>query len=99
MSDWLNLLPEDIAAARTRIAPHILETPLTRALWCTDMALHLKCEHLQHTGSFKLRGALNRLLSLDGEAAGHGVVAASTGNHGQGIARDQTGHPLDIGSC
>lgn len=87
MSGWLDTLPAQIAEAGTRIAPHILKTPVTRALWRDDLALHLKCEHLQHTGSFKLRGALNRMQHLSDAERSLGVVAASTGNHGQGVAR------------
>lgn len=84
---WLDELPADIARARERIAPHILNTPTTHALWRNDLELHLKCEHLQHTGSFKLRGALNRLHHLTDAERDRGVIAASTGNHGQGVAR------------
>ena len=79
-------LPEWIRQARKRIAPHVLLTPLTPAAWRDDFNLNLKCEHLQYTGSFKLRGALNRLLCLDAAERKQGVIAASTGNHGQGIA-------------
>ncbi len=82
----LDELPALIAAARPRLSPHIVETPATRALWRDDIELYLKCEHLQHTGSFKLRGALNRLLNLTEAQRAAGVVAASTGNHGQGVA-------------
>jgi threonine dehydratase len=49
-------------------------------------AVWLKCENLQHTGSFKLRGALNKVLSLTPDALARGVVTASTGNHGRGVA-------------
>lgn len=87
MTSWLDALRGEITAARSRIAPHILTTPLTRALWCSDFDLHLKCEHLQHTGSFKLRGALNRMGMLGDDERRLGVIAASTGNHGQGVAR------------
>lgn len=83
---WLNDLPAAIAQARSSLSPHILHTPTTRALWRQDFELHLKCEHLQHTGSFKLRGALNRMQNLTEAERGGGVVAASTGNHGQGVA-------------
>ena len=48
--------------------------------------LHLKLENHQHTGSFKARGAFNKLLSLDGAALSRGVIAASTGNHGAAVA-------------
>ncbi len=95
MSAWLQGLPEAIAAARHRLAPHILETPVSRAWWLEGTRgdadgpaeAWLKCEHLQHTGSFKFRGALNRLMSLDAQEQARGVIAASTGNHGQGVAR------------
>jgi threonine dehydratase len=48
--------------------------------------LFLKCEHLQKTGSFKIRGALNKILSMSEEDKAKGIIAASTGNHGQGVA-------------
>jgi len=78
--------PEDIDRAAVRIAPHIRTTPLERSSLRDEFELQLKCEHLQKTGSFKLRGALNRLLTLDDQQASRGVVAASSGNHGQGVA-------------
>ena len=83
---WLDELPGSIERARLSIRPHILETPTTRALWCDDFELHLKCEHLQYTGSFKLRGAVNRLQHLTESEQAEGVITASTGNHGQGTA-------------
>lgn len=49
--------------------------------------VHLKCEHLQATGSFKFRGAFNKLARLSAQSRATGVVAASTGNHGMGVAR------------
>jgi len=54
----------------------------------------VKAEHLQHTASFKFRGALARLLALDEAARGRGVVTASTGNHGIGVAT--AGRRLDV---
>ena len=83
---WLQELPGAILEARNRIGQHVLNTPVSRAHWLPG-EVHLKCEHLQHTGSFKLRGALNRLLTLDAAARQKGIITASTGNHGQGIAR------------
>jgi threonine dehydratase len=59
---------------------------VTRCTWRQDLELLLKCEHLQLTGSFKIRGALNRLLTLTPAEREAGVIAASTGNHGQGVA-------------
>jgi threonine dehydratase len=74
---------EDIRAARARIRPHIVETPARRA---EERLLWLKCENRQTTGSFKIRGALNKVLGLAAADLGRGVVAASAGNHGQGVA-------------
>jgi threonine dehydratase len=48
--------------------------------------LYLKCEHLQHTGSFKFRGASNKIRLLDAQQRSQGVITASSGNHGQGVA-------------
>jgi len=65
----------------------VLRTPLTRAaLSAPGAPVHLKLETRQHTGSFKLRGATNALLSLDAAARARGVVTASTGNHGRALA-------------
>ena len=77
--------PDDIAAAATRIRSLITTTPLelTDAL---GPGIAVKAEHLQRTRSFKIRGALNRLLMLtEGQRHG-GVVTASTGNHGIAVA-------------
>jgi threonine dehydratase len=79
----------DVLAAELRIASFVLRTPLLRTpaldapLGCR---VYLKPENLQHTGSFKLRGATNRLLSLAEEHRRRGVVCASSGNHAQGVA-------------
>lgn len=92
---WLSDLPAAIERAGQGIAPFILHTPTTRALWRDDFDLHLKCEHLQHTGSFKLRGAVNRMQNLSPTERAAGVIAASTGNHGQGVARAAMALGLD----
>ncbi len=79
----------DIRAARERIAAHVLRTPIQRSRTLsrlTGAELLLKCENLQTTGSFKVRGALHRLLALDAEERRRGVIAASAGNHAQGVA-------------
>jgi threonine dehydratase len=80
---------DDIQAARERIRDGILETPCAPAAGLTDLipcrAL-LKLESLQRTGSFKDRGALNRLLDLSPAERKHGVVTASAGNHAQALA-------------
>jgi threonine dehydratase len=73
----------DIAAAEARVRPHLLETPL---LAWDPGTLWLKCENEQLTGSFKLRGALNKVLGLSGAELDRGLVAASAGNHGIGVA-------------
>jgi threonine dehydratase len=80
---------QDILQARERLRPHIRHTPLLRAekmepaLGCQ---LYLKPETLQITGAFKIRGALNKSLSLPREALAHGIIATSSGNHAQGLA-------------
>ena len=79
----------DVQAAQARIAPHIVRTPLLRvpaldeALGCQVYLTH---EGLQTLGAFKLRGALNKALSLSEEELGRGLVCASSGNHAQGVA-------------
>ena len=76
---------EAVLAASRRLAPFALETPLVRAPTLHPAAWY-KCENLQRTGSFKLRGALNKMLLLSAEERERGVVASSTGNHGIAIA-------------
>ena len=79
----------EVLQAEQRIRPYIRETPLEVALHLsrlTQGAVFLKCENLQITGSFKLRGAANKLLSLtDGEKE-RGITTASSGNHGTAVA-------------
>lgn len=87
----------DITAARERIAAAIVRTPVIAALALRDRLtgpLHIKLESLQRTGSFKDRGALNRLLALTPEQSRRGVVTASAGNHAQAVAYH--GSRLDI---
>lgn len=74
---------EWVDQADARIAPHIVRTPLTH-----DAArnLYIKWENHQKTGSFKVRGALNKVLSLSPQERELGIVTASAGNHGQGVA-------------
>jgi threonine dehydratase len=81
--------PADVHAALRRIAPHIVRTPMLRndALdRLTGATVLIKPEVLQRTGSFKLRGATNAMLRLDGETLRRGVVTYSSGNHAQAIA-------------
>jgi threonine dehydratase len=80
---------QNILEAHSRLNPYALETPLVRSLafsQATGAEVWLKLENLQPTGSFKVRGALNKLLSLPPEQLAKGVVAASSGNHGAGVA-------------
>jgi threonine dehydratase len=74
---------QEILAAHQRIAPYVRETPLE---WCEALGCFLKLEHLQHTGSFKFRGASNKIALLTPDQAAMGVVTASNGNHGLGVA-------------
>lgn len=82
-------LAREIQAAEKRIAAHARMTPvelshvLSRR---TNTRCYLKLENFQRTGSFKFRGALNRLLSLEEDVRSKGVVAASSGNHGMAVA-------------
>ena len=78
-----------VADAAGRIAPHVRHTPTERSASLGALAgreVYLKLENLQHTGAFKIRGALNAILRLDPTARARGVVTASAGNHGQGVA-------------
>ena len=79
----------DIQAAAQAIKGQIVRTPLVFAPFLSDLAqaqIWLKLENLQLTGSFKTRGALNKLLSLDVVQRTLGVIAMSAGNHAQGVA-------------
>ena len=77
--------PEGVAAAAKRVAPHVVTTPLLPLEW-QGTRLWAKAECLQEGGSFKLRGATNRLLLLSADERSRGVVAFSSGNHAQGVA-------------
>jgi threonine dehydratase len=80
---------DHIRRARERIAGMILATPTMLSPSLSELAgvpVHLKLEHRQATGSFKLRGASNAVASLSAEEMRSGVVAASTGNHGRALA-------------
>jgi len=80
---------DDVLAARLRITPHIIRTPMLRNAELdrlTGGTILLKPEVLQRTGAFKLRGATNALRALSPAALQRGVVTYSSGNHGQAIA-------------
>jgi threonine dehydratase len=79
----------EIEVARRRIAGDVLLTPCAyseKLSQLTGCELYLKLENLQKTGSFKDRGALNRILALSDEEREAGIIAASAGNHAQGVA-------------
>ncbi|TIU48758.1 MAG: hydroxyectoine utilization dehydratase EutB [Mesorhizobium sp.] len=79
----------DIRDARERIAGKVERTSIVLSASLSErlgVPVHLKLEHRQTTGSFKLRGASNAVASLDAEERARGVVAASTGNHGRALA-------------
>src|SRR5947209_2967294 len=81
--------PEDVTAARKLIIDVISDTPLLHSRVLSEAVggpVFLKCENLQRTGSFKVRGAYNRIARLAEAERARGVVAASAGNHSQGVA-------------
>jgi threonine dehydratase len=80
---------DDIRAAAMRISGHVLRTPMGQSANLSALCgvpVHLKLESRQQTGAFKLRGATNAMLTLSADQRKHGVVAASTGNHGRALA-------------
>ena len=89
MTDAVRVSLQDIEAAAETIRPLTLLTPMEESRWLsalTGSPVMLKCENLQRTGSFKVRGAYTRMSYLTEEERARGVVAASAGNHGQGVA-------------
>ena len=82
--DW-----RTIREAHARIAPRIHRTPVLTSTSLDAMSggrIFFKCENLQKTGSFKIRGATNAIFSLSPEEAGRGIVTQSSGNHGAAVA-------------
>jgi threonine dehydratase len=84
----ITILAQQAAEAAGRIRPAVIETPVEKVagLLPDDIEVFFKLENLQTTGSFKLRGASNKVLSLSPAEATAGVIAASNGNHGLGVA-------------
>lgn len=79
----------DVEAARLVVSRVAEVTPMETSRYLSDLLgapVHLKCENLQRTGSYKIRGAYNRMSHLSDEEKARGVVAASAGNHAQGVA-------------
>lgn len=85
MSD---LIVDDIVEAQGRLKGVVRRTPFEKSAVLSDLArsaVYLKMESLQKTGSFKIRGAYNKIATLDRHARQRGIVTSSAGNHGQGI--------------
>ena len=79
----------DVEAARERIRGAIYESPCVESIPLSQLTgahVYCKLDYLQRTGSFKERGARNALLQLPAAARERGVIAASAGNHAQGVA-------------
>ncbi|MEX0695558.1 MAG: hydroxyectoine utilization dehydratase EutB [Rhodospirillales bacterium] len=79
----------DVRDAAKRIAGHVTRTPLRASPWLSKQAgypVRLKCETMQDTGAFKLRGATNAMLGLSEETRRRGVLTLSSGNHGRALA-------------
>jgi threonine dehydratase len=93
MSSKVAIALADVLAARERVRGQVYYSPCARSEMLSKLTGHdvfLKLENLQMTGSFKERGALNRLALLTEQEAARGVVAASAGNHAQGVAYHAT---------
>ena len=85
----LAITADDVRAAATRIAGRVIRTPTLESRTLSEMTgarVFLKFENLQFTAAYKERGALNRLLALSDEERKRGVIAASAGNHSQGLS-------------
>ncbi len=83
------IAPIDFEAARARVAPHVYHTPLLTSRTLTERTgfdVRLKAEMFQRTGSYKIRGPLNKFSFLTHEEKTRGVVCSSAGNHAQGVA-------------
>ncbi|WP_024613424.1 threonine ammonia-lyase [Clostridium sp. Ade.TY] len=80
---------DNIKAAREKIQDVVVKTPLLYSKFFSEKSnnnVYMKCENLQLTGAYKLRGALNKVMSLTDEEKSKGVVCSSAGNHAQGVA-------------
>lgn len=91
----------DIQDAHRSLRPAVAVTPLAYSPRLSELSgceLYLKCEHLQHTGSFKFRGASNKVRLLSDCQRSAGVITASSGNHGQGVALagSEAGVPVTV---
>jgi threonine dehydratase len=89
MSDLSSRLAADALTAATQMAGVVRRTPVADARWLSEplgVPVRLKCENFQRAGSFKFRGAYTRINRLSADERSRGVVAASAGNHAQGVA-------------
>jgi threonine dehydratase len=89
MTDVVQVSIDDVERAADLITSIAVRTPMEDSRWLSALTGHqvlLKCENLQRTGSFKIRGAYTRMAHLSDEEKARGVVAASAGNHAQGVA-------------
>jgi threonine dehydratase len=89
MTDPLEVSVADIERAAETLTGLALRTPMEESRWLSELTgspVMLKCENLQRTGSFKVRGAYTRMAHLTEDERARGVVAASAGNHAQGVA-------------
>src|SRR5712691_13458862 len=91
----------DVKAAHERIRQSIYLSPCTLSATFSQLtgnSIYLKLDNLQRTGAFKERGALNKLLTMSAQERDQGVIAASAGNHAQGLAyhAGKSGHGSQI---
>ena len=92
----------EIQAAAKRLRGSLYLSPCPRSEYFSQLtgnAVHLKLDNLQRTGAFKERGALNKLLTLTPEERSRGVIAASAGNHAQGLAYHAGRHGIRAQIC
>lgn len=85
----MNVTLTDVKEARETIKNIVKRTDLLESVKLSEKTganVFYKCENLQKTGSFKLRGACNKIASLTDEEKANGVIASSAGNHAQGVA-------------
>src|SRR5580765_7532192 len=98
----LTLTLEDFRQARARIAPHIQHTPLLTSRQLSERTgfdVRLKAELFQRTGSYKIRGPLNKFPQLSDEEKRRGVICSSAGNHAQGVALAARIHGIKAVVC
>lgn len=89
MSDLSQYSKKRLIEARKRIDPYVKSTPCRLSSYLSELTggeVYLKMENLQHTGSYKIRGAINRIYQLTPEQKEKGIIACSAGNHAQGVA-------------